>query len=71
MAPDGELIGLKEAAELLGIGTTTLHRWAVMRKVRYYEVGPFRRRRFRRSDIEALLRERAAKAELPVEERKA
>jgi excisionase family DNA binding protein len=68
MAPDGELIGLKEAAELLGIGTTTLHRWAVMRKVRYYEVGPFRRRRFRRSDIEALVRERQAKGEKPTKE---
>jgi len=60
MAPDGDLIGLSEAARMLGVGTTTLHRWAAAGRVRYFEVGPYRRRRFLRADILALLRERHA-----------
>ena len=59
MAPskgDGEdLMDLKEAAKLIGVAPSTLHRWVVAGKVRHLRVGPHRLR-FRREDIEALTR---------------
>ena len=41
---------------MLGISRSTFHRWVSSGKVRYYEVGPYRRKRFLRGDILALVR---------------
>jgi excisionase family DNA binding protein len=67
VSPNGDLIRSGEAARLLGVGTSTLQRWAVAGKIRYFVVGPSKQRRFQRSDIEKLVQERAAKAEPPTE----
>lgn len=60
MSPDGDLIRIGEAAKLLGISPSTLHRWAVEGKIRHFEVGPAKQRRFLKEDILDLLRERKA-----------
>ena len=48
---------------MLGVSRSTFHRWVSSGKVRYYEVGPYRRKRFQREDILALLREPQDRAE--------
>jgi len=61
MSPNGDLIRIGEAARMLGVHPTTLNRWALRGKIRHFEVGPYKERRFRKEDILALLREREAK----------
>ena len=57
--PDGKLIRIGKAAQLLGVSTMTLRRWADQGKMRSFQVGPGRgERRFLEEDILALLRER-------------
>lgn len=63
MAPDSDLIRAGEAARILGVSRVTLYRWATEGNIRHFEVGPHKERRFLRSDILALLREREAKEE--------
>jgi len=50
----GEWLDIREAAELLGIGTSTLRRYVADGKVQAYRL-PGRQLRFKREDLEALL----------------
>jgi excisionase family DNA binding protein len=52
------LLRISEAAGLLGVAPATLHRWAVAGKVPYTTTGARGERRFRREDIQALIRYR-------------
>lgn len=63
MPPNHALIGTSEACKMLGVSRSTFHRWVSSGKVRYYEVGPYRRKRFQREDILALVREPQDRAE--------
>jgi excisionase family DNA binding protein len=58
--PDGDLIRIGEAANMIGISHATLRRLADSGKIRSFHVGASAQRRFLRSDILALLRERQA-----------
>ena len=60
MPPNGALIGPVEACRMLGVSRSTLHRWVLTGRIRCFEVGPYKRHRFDRGDIVALLRERQA-----------
>ena len=51
------MLTVKEAAQLLYVHENTLRRWAGLRKIRAYRIGPRRDRRFRAEDIAALIRE--------------
>jgi len=56
-----ELLGTKEAAELLGISRHTLYEWIVRRKIPHLKVG--RLVKFRREDLESWLKERTQAAD--------
>jgi len=56
--PDGDLMRIGAAAKLIGVSTDTLRRLADRGKIRSYQIGPLRERRFAREDVLALLRER-------------
>lgn len=58
MAPNHELVRIGEAARMLGVHPTTLNRWALAGRIRYFEIGPYKERRFAKEDILALFRER-------------
>jgi excisionase family DNA binding protein len=58
--PDGDLMRIGEAAKLIGISTMTLRRWADQGKLRSFQIGPSRERRFSREDVASLVRERHA-----------
>ena len=53
---------------MLGVSRSTFHRWVSSGKVRYYELGPYRRKRFQREDILALLREPRSTGDQPRQE---
>jgi len=60
---DERLLGSKQAALFLAVNVETLRRWAREGRVPSYRIAAGRHRRFRRSDLEALL----AKSEGPTE----
>jgi excisionase family DNA binding protein len=49
-------LSTKEAARHLGVSVPTLNRWVRRRRVRFYVLEANGRRRFRRQDLDALLR---------------
>jgi excisionase family DNA binding protein len=51
---DNDLLTIAEAARLLKVGRTTLHRWLKAGRLRAYHIGP-RAVRIRRSDLTALM----------------
>ncbi len=51
-----EWLRLKEAAAYLKVGVSTLYRWMDQGRVRYYELESGGGRRFKREDLDALLR---------------
>jgi predicted site-specific integrase-resolvase len=57
-----DLIGSREAADLLGVNRTTFNRWCVSGKVPIHFTAPSKvgARLFRRADIQALAQKRAA-----------
>ncbi|MGH3426909.1 MAG: helix-turn-helix domain-containing protein [Terriglobales bacterium] len=60
----GELLTRKEVAELLGVSDSTVHRWARDGKLPRHVTWPSGQRRWRRSDIDKLVR-RIAEGEGP------
>jgi len=54
--PSRLMLSISEAAGLLGVHPNTLRRWADAGLVRAYRLGPRGDRRFRRTDIEELLK---------------
>ena len=49
------LLGVREAAELLGVHANTLRRWSSRGLLKSYRVGPRGDRRFRQEDLDAFL----------------
>ena len=49
------LVGVREAAELLGVHSNTVRRWSSRGLLKSYRVGPRGDRRFRQEDLEAFL----------------
>ncbi|HXG69875.1 MAG TPA: helix-turn-helix domain-containing protein [Gemmatimonadaceae bacterium] len=47
--PEDPLLTMREAAEELGVDPETIRRWARKGVISYVAVGPFRRKRIRRS----------------------
>ncbi len=57
--PDGHVrrwLGVQHASTLLHVHPNTLRRWSNKGAIRTYRVGPRGDRRYRREDVEALLR---------------
>jgi excisionase family DNA binding protein len=54
--PEDEYLAIGEAAALIGVSVDTLRRWAAAGRIKAVRT-PTRQRRFKRSDVEALLRE--------------
>jgi excisionase family DNA binding protein len=48
------MVGMTEAAQLLGISTKTLKRWCDRRLVPHYRIGPGSHRKFLRHELEGL-----------------
>jgi excisionase family DNA binding protein len=51
-----EWLTLREAAAYLKVGVSTLYRWMDEGKLRYYELESGGGRRFKRDDLDALLK---------------
>ncbi|MEE8374356.1 MAG: helix-turn-helix domain-containing protein [Dehalococcoidia bacterium] len=51
------VLKIREASEFLKVHPNTLRRWSEMGVVRAYRFGPRRERRFKISDLEALLKD--------------
>lgn len=49
------LVGVREAAELLGVHSNTVRRWSSRGLLKAYRVGPRGDRRFRQEDLDAFL----------------
>jgi excisionase family DNA binding protein len=60
--PDGGLMRIGEAAKLIGVSPMTLRRLADRGKIRCFQIGPLRERRFAREDVLSLIREREVRA---------
>jgi excisionase family DNA binding protein len=52
----GDWLSTKEAARHLGVSIPTLNRWVRRGRVRFYVLEANGRRRFKREDLDALLR---------------
>ncbi|HXG70685.1 MAG TPA: helix-turn-helix domain-containing protein [Gemmatimonadaceae bacterium] len=50
--PEDPLLTMREAAEELGVDPETIRRWARKGVISYVAVGPFRRKRIRRSVVD-------------------
>ena len=51
------VLKIREASEFLRVHPNTLRRWSKMGVVKAYRFGPRRERRFKLSDLEALLKD--------------
>lgn len=54
---DNELLTAGQAAAILGVDRTTLHRWGNQGRVKYVELTGSNYRRYRRRDLAGLVRE--------------
>ena len=54
---ENSMLTVGEACQLLHVHSNTLRRWSAKGLIRAYRVGPGAHRRFRREDVQALLRE--------------
>lgn len=51
---DGEpLLTATDAAERLGVNVETIRRWSRKGSIRYVEVGPYKRKKFRQCEVDA------------------
>lgn len=58
-----DLLGVREAADILGVHPQTLYRWCEEGLIAYVQMTPRSRRRFRRTDVLALLEPKLPRSE--------
>lgn len=54
--PGGEILTVREVAQLLNIHENTVGRWGIQGILREYRIGPRRDRRFKLEDVAILLK---------------
>jgi excisionase family DNA binding protein len=54
------LLTVRQAAQRLGVNQSTVRRWIHKRAIPYVEVGPYRRKKIKQSDVEHQVRSAGA-----------